>query len=133
MSVNKAILVGNLGSDPLRRTTSTGSEVANLTLATSDYWVDKDTNEKKEKTEWHRVSIFGPLATIATEKLSKGSKVFVEGKIRTQKYEDKSGITRWSSEIVANHIEFVDKKNESNSISIKEETLCNLTEDEVPF
>ena len=133
MSVNKAILVGNLGSDPLRRTTSTGSEVANLTLATSDYWVDKDTNEKKEKTEWHRVSIFGPLATIAAEKLSKGSKVFVEGKIRTQKYEDKSGITRWSSEIVANHIEFVDKKNESNSISIKEETLCNLTEDEVPF
>ena len=133
MSVNKAILVGNLGSDPLRRTTSTGSEVANLTLATSDYWVDKDTNEKKEKTEWHRVSIFGPLATIAAEKLSKGSKVFVEGKIRTQKYLDKSGITRWSSEIVANHIEFVDNKNESNSISIKEETLCNLNEEEVPF
>ena len=133
MSINKAIIVGNLGLDPTLRSMSNGVDVTSINVATSEHWYDKETNQKNERTEWHKVSIFGPLASIAADNLSKGSKVFIEGKFKTNKYEDKDGINRWRSEIIANHIEFLDHKNKLNSIAIKEETLCNIDDEGIPF
>ena len=133
MSVNKAIIVGNLGLDPTLRSMSNGIDVTSISVATSEYWYNKETNQKNERTEWHKVSIFGPLASIAADNLCKGSKVFIEGKFRTNKYRDKDGIDRWKSEIIANHIEFLDQKNKLNSIAIKEETLCNIDDEGIPF
>ena len=133
MSVNKAIIVGNLGLDPTLRSMSNGVDVTSMSVATSENWYDKKTNQKNERTEWHKVSIFGPLASIAAENLCKGSKVFIEGKFRTNKYKDKDGIDRWKSEIIANHIEFLDQKNKLNSIAIQEETLCNIDDEGIPF
>ena len=133
MSVNKAIIVGNLGLDPTLRSMSNGVDVTSMSVATSENWYDKETNQKNERTEWHKVSIFGPLASIAANNLCKGSKVFIEGKFRTNKYKDKDGMDRWKSEIIANHIEFLDQKNKLNSIAIQEETLCNIDDEGVPF
>jgi len=133
MSVNKAIIVGNLGLDPTLRSMSNGIDVTSISVATSEYWYNKETNQKNERTEWHKVSIFGPLASIAADNLCKGSKVFIEGKFRTNKYRDKDGTDRWKSEIIANHIEFLDQKNKLNSIAIKEETLCNIDDEGIPF
>ena len=133
MSVNKAIIVGNLGLDPTLRSMSNGVDVTSMSVATSENWYDKETNQKNERTEWHKVSIFGPLASIAADNLCKGSKVFIEGKFRTNKYKDKDGMDRWKSEIIANHIEFLDQKNKLNSIAIQEETLCNIDDEGIPF
>jgi len=133
MSINKAIIVGNLGLDPTLRSMSNGIDVTSISVATSEYWYNKETNQKNERTEWHKVSIFGPLASIAADNLCKGSKVFIEGKFRTNKYRDKDGTDRWKSEIIANHIEFLDQKNKLNSIAIQEETLCNIDDEGVPF
>jgi len=133
MSINKAIIVGNLGLDPTLRSMSNGIDVTSISVATSEYWYNKETNQKNERTEWHKVSIFGPLASIAADNLCKGSKVFIEGKFRTNKYRDKDGTDRWKSEIIANHIEFLDQKNKLNSIAIKEETLCNIDDEGIPF
>jgi single-strand DNA-binding protein len=133
MSINKAIIVGNLGLEPTLRSMSNGVDVTSISVATSECWYDKETNQKNERTEWHKVSIFGPLAGIAADNLCKGSKVFIEGKFRTNKYQGKDGIDRWRSEIIANHIEFLDKKNEYNSIAIQEETLCNIENEGIPF
>jgi len=98
--VNKVILIGNLGQDPEIRYMPNGGAVANLTLATSESWKDKATGETKEKTEWHRISIFGKLAEIAGEYLKKGSKIYVEGKLQTRKWQDQSGADRYSTEVV---------------------------------
>lgn len=98
-SVNKAIILGNLGKDPEVRTMQNGSKVANLSIATSESWKDKATGEKKEKTEWHRVVIFGSLADIAERYLKKGSKVYIEGQIQTRKWQ-KDGVDQYSTEIV---------------------------------
>lgn len=99
-SVNKAILIGNLGQDPDIRKTQNGDSIANLSVATSEKWKDKNTGERKEKTEWHRVSVFGKLADIAEKYLRKGSKVYIEGKIQTRKWQDQSGADKYSTEIV---------------------------------
>jgi single-strand DNA-binding protein len=133
MSIDKAIIVGNLGLEPTLRSMSNGVDVTSISVATSECWYDKETNQKNERTEWHKVSIFGPLASIAADNLCKGSKVFIEGKFRTNKYQGKDGIDRWRSEIIANHVEFLDKKNEYNSIAIQEETLCNIENEGIPF
>lgn len=106
--INKVILIGNLGSDPDTRYTPNGGAVANITLATSDEWKDKATGEKKEKTEWHRVVFFGRLAEIAGEYLKKGSKVYVEGRLQTRKWQDKEGQDRYTTEIVANEMQMLD-------------------------
>lgn len=98
--VNKMILMGNLGQDPEVRYMPSGGAVANITVATSESWNDKATGEKKEKTEWHRVSIFGKLAEIAGEYLGKGSQVYIEGKLQTRKWQDQSGQDRYTTEIV---------------------------------
>lgn len=100
--VNKVILIGNLGQDPEIRYMPNGGAVANLSLATSETWRDKQTNEMREKTEWHRVVIFGKLAEIAGEYLKKGSQVYIEGSLQTRKWQDQSGQDRYSTEIVVN-------------------------------
>ena len=97
--VNKVILVGNLGADPDVRSTQAGDLVANLRLATSESWKDKTTGEPQERTEWHRVVVFGKLAEIAQRYLRKGSKVYVEGQLRTRKYQVQDGSDRWTTEI----------------------------------
>ena len=103
-SVNKVILIGNLGADPETRFLPSGDAVANIRIATTDNWKDKS-GEKQEHTEWHRVSFFGKLAEIAGEYLKKGSPVYIEGRIRTRKWQDKEGQDRYSTEIVADRIQ----------------------------
>lgn len=99
-SVNKVILIGNLGRDPEVRTTQSGTKVANLSIATSDSWKDRNTGERREKTEWHRVVIFGNLADIAERYLKKGSKVYVSGQLQTRKWQDQSGQDKYTTEVV---------------------------------
>ncbi|MDH3309901.1 MAG: single-stranded DNA-binding protein [Gammaproteobacteria bacterium] len=105
--VNKVILIGNLGRDPEVRYSPSGSAVANITLATSESWKDKNSGEKQEKTEWHRVVFFGRLAEIAGEYLKKGSQVYVEGRLQTRKWQDKEGHDRYTTEIVANEMQML--------------------------
>lgn len=100
-SVNKVILIGNLGRDPETRYSADGAAITNITLATTDSWKDKATGEKKEQTEWHRVVFFNRLAEIAGEYLRKGRPVYVEGKLRTRKWTDKEGQERYTTEVVA--------------------------------
>ena len=100
-SINKVILVGNLGADPEVRSTQNGSKVVNLRLATSDVWKDKVSGERKERTEWHRVVVFNPqLADVAEKYLRKGSKVFIEGQLQTRRWEDANGQEKYTTEIV---------------------------------
>ncbi len=106
-SVNKVIIVGNLGRDPETRSFPNGDQVANVTIATTDKWKDKVTGEMKEITEWHRVSFFGRLAEIAGQYLRKGSQVYVEGSLRTRKWTDKDGIEKYSTEIRADSMQML--------------------------
>ena len=106
--VNKVILIGNLGQDPEIRYMPNGGAVANLTMATSDTWRDKQTGEQKERTEWHRVTLYGKLAEIAGEYLRKGAQVYIEGQLRTRKWQDQSGQDRYTTEIVANEMQMLD-------------------------
>ena len=98
--VNKVILVGNLGSDPEVRYMPNGGAVANITIATSESWRDKATGEQREKTEWHRVALFGKLAEVAGEYLRKGSQVYIEGQLQTRKWQDQNGQDRYTTEVV---------------------------------
>ncbi|CED72386.1 single-stranded DNA-binding protein [Aliivibrio wodanis] len=98
--VNKVILVGNLGQDPEIRYMPSGGAVANITIATSESWRDKATGEQREKTEWHRVSLFGKLAEVAGEYLRKGSQVYIEGQLQTRKWQDQNGQDRFTTEVV---------------------------------
>jgi single-strand DNA-binding protein len=100
-SVNKVILVGNLGADPEIRRTQDGRPIANLRLATSETWRDKNTGERRERTEWHRVAIFSEgLAKVAEQYLTKGARIYVEGQLQTRKWQDQQGQDRWSTEVV---------------------------------
>jgi single-strand DNA-binding protein len=99
-SVNKAILVGNCGKDPEVRSMGNGTKVANFSIATSESWRDKSSGERKEKTEWHRVVVFGPLADTVEKYVKKGSKLYVSGSIQTRKWSDKDGAEKYSTEIV---------------------------------
>lgn len=98
--VNKVIIVGTLGNDPEVKYSASGSAIANLSVATSEQWKDKQTGEKKEHTEWHRVVIFGKLAEVAGEYLRKGSQVYIEGQLRTRKWTDSNGVDKYTTEIV---------------------------------
>jgi single-strand DNA-binding protein len=106
--INKVILIGNLGADPETRAMPSGTTVANLRVATSESWRDKQTGEQQERTEWHRVALFGRLAEVAGEYLRKGSKVYIEGSLRTRKWQDKQGNDRYSTEIVGNDLQMLD-------------------------
>lgn len=108
--VNKVILIGNLGKDPEVRYATNGNAIANITLATSESWKDKNTGQQTEKTEWHRVVFFRRLAEIVGEYLKKGSKVYVEGKLQTRKWQDKQGQDRYTTEIVANEMQMLDSR-----------------------
>ena len=108
--VNKVILVGNLGKDPETRYMPSGSAVTNLTLATSESWKDKHTGEQQDRTEWHKIAMFGRLAEIAAEYLRKGSQIYVEGKLRTRKWQDKEGKDRYTTEIVADEMQMLGSK-----------------------
>tara|TARA_R110002012_G_scaffold318471_1_gene536967 strand:+ start:6357 stop:6746 length:390 start_codon:yes stop_codon:yes gene_type:complete len=116
--INKAIVIGNLGQDPEVRNTKSGETVCNLNIATSERWRDRNSNEPIEKTEWHRVSVFGKSAVFASEYLMKGSKVYIEGKLQTRKWQDQSGADRYTTEIVVagygGILQALDKKNGSN-------------------
>jgi single-strand DNA-binding protein len=105
--VNKVILVGNLGKDPEVKYTASGAAVTNITIATSESWNDKQTGEKQDKTEWHRVVFFRRLAEIAGEYLRKGSQVYIEGKLQTRKWQDQNGQDRYTTEIVANEMQML--------------------------
>ncbi len=106
-SVNKVIIVGNLGRDPETRYMPSGDALTNIAVATTDKWKDKATGEQKEATEWHRIAFFGKLAEIAGQYLKKGSQVYVEGKLRTRKYTDKDGVEKYSTEIVADSMQML--------------------------
>ena len=141
--VNKVILVGNLGQKPEIRYTQTDSAVANLSLATSESWKDKETGEQREKTEWHRIVYFGKLAEIAEQYLDKGSKVYVEGKLQTRKWQDKeTGADRYTTEIVGNELTMLDSKNSSgmnesqnfdSNAGQSDQARDDFNEDDIPF
>ncbi len=105
--INKVILIGNLGADPETRAMPSGTTVANLRVATSESWRDKQTGEQQERTEWHRVALFGRLAEVAGEYLRKGSQVYIEGSLRTRKWQDKQGNERYSTEIIGNELQML--------------------------
>ena len=113
--VNKVTLIGHLGDDPEQRRTQNGGLVVNMSIATTDYWNDAETRERKEKTEWHRVVVFGKLADIAGQYLRKGSLVYIEGRLQTRKWEDtRSGQTRYTTEIVARELNMLDSRSSDN-------------------
>jgi single-strand DNA-binding protein len=142
--VNKVILVGNLGQKPEIRYTATQSAVANLSLATTESWKDKESGETVNKTEWHKVVYFGKLAEIIEKYLDKGSKVYVEGKLQTRKWQDKNGADRWTTEVVGSELTMLDSRNSSdtnfgemnqdNSSPFPEnDTSDTITDDDIPF
>lgn len=114
-SVNKVTIIGNLGRDPENRYLPSGEQVASIAVATTENWTDKQSGEKKSLTEWHRISFFGKLAEIAGQYLKKGSQVYVEGKLRTQKYTDKDGIERYQTQIIANTMQMLGSKQDSSN------------------
>jgi single-strand DNA-binding protein len=105
--INKVIVVGNLGNDPDTRYMPSGGAVTNISIATSESWKDKQTGEQKERTEWHKVAMFGRLAEIAAEYLRKGSQVYIEGKLRTRKWQDRDGNDRYTTEIIADEMQML--------------------------
>ena len=111
-SVNKVILIGNLGRDPETRYMPDGGAITNISVATTDVWKDKN-GEKQEKTEWHRVAFFGKLAEIAGEYLKKGSQVYVEGRLQTRKWQDKEGVDKYTTEIVADRMQMLGSRSGS--------------------
>lgn len=120
--VNKAILIGNLGGDPEVRYMPSGGAVANVTLATSEVWKDKQTGEQHDRTEWHRIVFFNRLAEIAGEYLKKGSKIYVEGRIQTRKWQDKNGQDRYTTEIIANEMQMLDGRGNGNNHHVSSES-----------
>lgn len=117
-SINKVILVGNCGRDPELRHMPSGDAMCNLAVATTDKWKDKASGEQKEQTEWHRVAMFGKLAEIAGQYLKKGSQVYIEGKLRTRKWQDKDGVEKYTTEIIADTMQMLgNRQNGSNDNS----------------
>ena len=148
--INKVILVGNLGNDPETRYLPSGGAVTNISVATSDSWKDKQTGQLQERTEWHRIVFFNRLAEIAAEYLKKGSKVYLEGSLRTRKWQDKSGQDRYTTEIVAGEMQMLDSRGAgqepSGFESIQREgaekfssqigdvnSIDNISDEDIPF
>lgn len=113
--VNKVIIVGNLGKEPEIKYMPNGNAVANLTVATSETWKDKNTGEQAEKTEWHRIVAFRRLAEIMGEYLKKGSKVYLEGKLQTRKWQDKNGADHWTTEIIVDQMQMLDSRGQGSA------------------
>lgn len=133
--VNKAILVGNLGADPETRYLTSGDPVTSFRVATSEAWKDKATGERKERTEWHSVTCFGRLAEIARDYLRKGSKVYVEGQLRTSSWEQ-DGVTRYKTEVNARELQMLDSKGEQQAapqVATPEQVGGDDFDDDIPF
>jgi single-strand DNA-binding protein len=135
--VNKVIIVGNVGDDPDIRTMPNGNQVVNLSIATSDSWKDKQTGEKKEKTEWHRCVFFNKIADIAAQYVNKGSKLYVDGRLQTRSYEQ-DGVKKYSTEIVVNDMQMLDSKNTNSNNEVKEASKNDVEkfdafDDDIPF
>jgi len=113
--INKAVIVGTLGRDPEIRYSSNGNAVVNISVATNESWKDRETGEAQERTEWHRIVIFGKLGEIASQYLKKGSQAYFEGKIKTNKWQDQSGNDRYTTEIVANEMQMLGRRSEQAS------------------
>ena len=128
--VNKVILVGNLGQKPDMKYTQSNTAVANLSLATSESWKDKDSGDLKTKTEWHRVVYFGKLAEIAEQYLDKGSKIYVEGKLQTRKWQDQSGNDRYTTEVLGQELTMLDSRGDSSGSSF-ENNNSGMNEEDV--
>ena len=133
--INKAILVGNLGQDPETRSLPSGDAVTNISIATSEQWKDKQSGEQRERTEWHKVAFFGRLAEIAAEYLNKGSLVYVEGKLRTRKWQDRDGKDRWTTEVIADELQMLGGPKQPGKKQTKEgEINVSAGEyDDIPF
>lgn len=140
-SLNRVMLIGNLGKDPEIHSTKDGRKIANLSVATSESWKDKTTGEKKEKTEWHRVVIFNePLVGIVEKYLKKGAKIFVEGQLQTRKWTDKDGVEKYSTEVVIQNyggsmtmLDSGGSRSPTAEASAPRQTPEQLLEDEIPF
>ena len=138
--VNKVIIVGNLGRDPETRYTASGSAITNITVATSESWKDKNTGQKEERTEWHRVVFFNKIAEVAAQYLRKGSKVYIEGSLRTSSYE-KDGQKHYKTDIIANQMQMLDSRGGSNESSEASSEASNEAsnvnnndfDDDIPF
>ena len=128
--VNKVIIVGNVGQDPETRYMPSGSAVTNFTLATNEKWKDKNTGEQKERTEWHKVAMFGNLAEIAAQYLKKGSQAYIEGKLRTRKW-DKDGQTHYSTEIIADEMQMLGGKGEKPEAKPQQAPVPDY--DDIPY
>jgi single-strand DNA-binding protein len=111
--INKVILIGNLGADPEVRYLASGDPVANISLATSESWKDKQSGQQQERTEWHRVVIYGKMADIASKYMKKGSKVYIEGSLRTRKWQDKNGQEKYTTEVICSDLQLIDSKGNS--------------------
>ena len=140
--VNKVVIVGNLGQDPDNRYMPSGAAVTNLRIATNESWKDKQTGEQKDRTEWHSVAMFGRLAEIAAEYLRKGSQVYIEGKLRTRKWQDKDGNDRYTTEIIADEMQMLGSNRASSGApatsdspptSAPPQSSENDFDDDIPF
>ena len=142
--INKVILVGTLGADPKTSAMPSGSSVTNVSIATNESWKDKETGEQQDRTEWHRIAFFNRLAEIAAEYLKKGSQIYIEGKLRTRKWQDKDGNDRWTTEIIANELQMLggrsasigDVPEEQTNQSEEHSSPSNSSEDfndDIPF
>lgn len=135
--VNKVIILGNLGNDPETKFLPSGTAVTKLSVATSESWKDKQTGQKQERTEWHNVSAFGRLAEIMGEYLKKGSKVYIEGSLRTSKWEGKDGNDRYTTEIIANEMQMLDSKGgdsrPAQSAASQSVSDADSFDDSIPF
>ena len=146
--INKVIIVGNLGNDPEIRTMPTGEQVANITVATSESWTDKNSGEKKTQTEWHRIVLYRRLAEIAAQYLHKGSQVYVEGRLKTRKWQDNNGQDRYTTEIQGDNLQMLggrqdaaqnqppkqqDKQQKAQSKPQQSEPPVDAFDDNIPF
>ena len=138
-SLNKVILIGNLGRDPELRYTTGGTPVANFTMATTDRWKDKASGERKERTEWHRIVVWAKQAEIVGEYLHKGKQVYIEGSLRTREWEDRDGNKRYTTEVVAQQVLMLGKATDRPAAGVAEggqavaEPEASFDEDDIPF
>lgn len=141
-SLNKVMIIGNIGADPELRNLPDGGSVANFSIATSEVWTDKNTSERKEQTEWHRITFFGRAAEIIHQYGRKGSKIFVEGMLRTRKWTDKNGQDRYTTEVRGNDFTFLDTKRSDddsrgggnyNKTPQAEDSFDSLEDEDIPF
>lgn len=137
--VNKVILIGNLGKEPEMRSFQNHERVANFSVATSNSWKDKATGEKKDAVEWHNVAAFGRRAEICAEYLHKGSKVYIEGHLKTEKYTDKDGIVRYATKVIVDNLQMLDSKGDGSTVREEEHAHSEQPidpksfDDDIPF